>query len=168
MRLHLDDRCCVVCGDSLAGRRPDAVTCSATCRRARSRLLALLSNGAPSGLRSVAHWVRSREDACETPPKIESAGDSDAPATRTARATLFVAQRCVSRPGQLTIAGAIYAAYVAWCRTNEPDRPLSRSAFDAAFERHAPIADRESIAGAGRGRPRLAFRGVALVDRMAA
>lgn len=163
MQLSPAERWCVVCGDSLEGRRPDAVTCSPKCRRARSRLLVLLAGGAHSGLRSVAQWARSREDACEAPPKIKSADGSDAPATRTARAGLFVDERCEARPGQLTIANAVYAAYVGWCETNEPDRPLSRSAFDAVVARRAPVEDRVSVAAAGRGRPRIAYRGLVIV-----
>jgi hypothetical protein len=41
------ERCCVICGASMVGRRADAVVCGGRCRAERSRLRAILnsSNG---------------------------------------------------------------------------------------------------------------------------
>lgn len=163
VQLHPDDRCCVVCGDSIEDRRPDALTCGAKCRRERSRLLALLAGENVSGGRSVAEYLNSGERACKAPPKINR-GRALIPESRTTRAGRFVDERCQARPGQLTIARVVYDAYVEWCEFHEANRPLSRSAFDAVVARRAPLEDRVSVAGGGRGRPRLAYRGLALVE----
>lgn len=158
------ERCCAVCGASIEGRRPDALTCDPSCRRERSRLLRLLAGESVEGYQSVAEYLKRRQDACEAPPKIGLVEGQGATTTRTARVGQFVVERCQRRPGQLTLARSVYAAYVEWCRTCEPDAPLSRSAFGAALERRAPIEDRMAVGGYGRGRPPLAYRGIALVD----
>lgn len=156
------ERCCAVCGTSIEGRRPDALTCGPSCRRERSRLLRLLAGESVEGYRSVADYLKRREDACEAPPKIGLVEGPGVATTRTARVGQFVVECCERRSGQLTLARAVYAAYVEWCRTREPDAPLSRSAFGAALERKASIEDRVAVGGYGRGRPPLAYRGIAL------
>lgn len=51
-------RCCPVCGTSLAGRRSDAVTCGASCRRELSRLRAILRGSDTEPYESVSHYLK--------------------------------------------------------------------------------------------------------------
>jgi hypothetical protein len=157
------ERCCAVCGGTLAELRPTAVVCGPSCRRERSRLLRLLAGETVEGYGCLAAYLNRRQKACAPPPKI-SGGRVSRQANRTARAGGFVEECCARRPDQVTIARAVYAAYLRWAEAHEPDAPLSRSAFDAVVARRAPLEDRVSVAGGGRGRPRLAFRGIALID----
>jgi hypothetical protein len=53
----MTDRRCPICGTSLDGRRADAVTCSASCRRERLRLLRLLSGEGDGRYETVREWV---------------------------------------------------------------------------------------------------------------
>jgi hypothetical protein len=59
----MGERACVICGESLDGRRSDAEVCGAACRRERSRLSALLrgdSDGPYRNLRQYAERPRRR------------------------------------------------------------------------------------------------------------
>lgn len=51
------ERSCPVCGASLTGRRSDAVTCGASCRREMSRLRAILSGSDAEPYDSVRHYL---------------------------------------------------------------------------------------------------------------
>lgn len=150
------ERCCPICGADLEGHRPDALVCGSSCRRERNRLLRLLAGESDGPYRSVAEYLNRRQKACQAPPKIDSQ-------SRTDRAGQFVDGCCAERPGHVTIAQAIYAAYLGWCEAHEPDAPLSRSAFEAVVDLRAPIEGRVSVPHGGRGRPRRAYRGLALM-----
>ena len=78
--------------------------------------------------------------------------------TRATRAREFVSECCDKRPGSLTPAASIYAAYLRWC---EEEEPLSRSRFYRVLGMCFPD-DRTLERRGQRGRPRLAFRGVEL------
>jgi hypothetical protein len=64
---------CVVCGASLAGRRFDAETCSAACRRERSRLRRLREGKAEPGYDDLAAYLgRKRRKVASVDQRPES------------------------------------------------------------------------------------------------
>jgi hypothetical protein len=68
----------------------------------------------------------------------------------------------MERPGEITLAVSIFTAYLGWCEQHEPEAPLSRSGFDRILGKLAPSETRVLVPCEGRGRPRIALRGVAL------
>jgi hypothetical protein len=151
------ERTCPVCGADLSGHRADAEVCGDRCRIESSRLRRLLSGETVGPYRCVEDYTERRQRAYKPPHKI------DQEPTRTDRARAFLGERCIERPGHVTFGMAIYAAYLAWCEANEPrGAPLSRSAFYRLIDGAAPCEDRLSVSRGGKGRPRLAFRGIVL------
>lgn len=59
-------RHCPVCGFDLAGRRSDAETCSAPCRRERSRMRRLLAGEGDSGYETLRQWLDRRRRRAQT------------------------------------------------------------------------------------------------------
>lgn len=164
-------RSCAVCGAGLDGLRADARYCSTACRTDASRLGRLLAGRPVDGFASVADYLdrygrrnaaeackRGRENVLTAPPDPE-------PETRTSRAGRFVARRCRERPGHVTFARRIYAAYLRWGEEHEPDAPLSESAFYRVVEDWAPHEGRARVPLGGKGRPRLAFLGIVLTRK---
>jgi hypothetical protein len=52
-------RSCVVCGQSLEGRRADALHCSGACRAEASRIQRILSGSMPTPYSSLAARIRA-------------------------------------------------------------------------------------------------------------
>jgi hypothetical protein len=150
------ERRCPVCGRDLAGHRSDARVCGSSCRRELSRLRALLAGRRDGPYDSVNEYRNRRQKRADPAPIINPK------ATRTSRAGEFIGERCRERSGHVTLATSIYAAYLRWSEREEPEEPLSRSAFYRLLKSRTPSGDRTLEHRGQRGRPRLAFRGVEL------
>jgi len=157
-------RCCVVCGESLQGRRAHAVVCGPACRREASRIRRLLSGETVDGYRCWRDYEsrgERRQKACETTDKLRGVPVSRAAATRTDRARGFVLDRCAERPGHRTTARYAYGAYLRWCVAGEPQAPLSYTPFVVVLDDWSPHEGRAFQRRPGsRGRSALVFLGI--------
>jgi hypothetical protein len=68
------ERCCVVCGGSLTGRRSEARVCGGPCRAERSRLRAILNSSERGPYSSVAQRLGRAHKRTRWPT-----GDSEQP-----------------------------------------------------------------------------------------
>jgi hypothetical protein len=103
--------------------------------------------GQPSGEASA----QAGEKSCKSPR-------SD---SRTRRAEDWLDRRVRERPGHVTRATRLYAAYRAWAQLHDPEGPLGYAAFLGTVDRAAPIEARVRLM-TERGRPQLAFQGIVL------
>ena|ERR1035441_3641872 len=61
------ERVCVLCGESLAGKRDDARFCGPKCRTESHRISAILSGESCSPYRSLKERIAAAQKACKGP-----------------------------------------------------------------------------------------------------
>jgi hypothetical protein len=158
-------RLCTFCGQSIEALRSDAKFCGSSCR-AQHWMLSKLLSGSPAGPYATPKefaeaFVRDRQSRLEKGKKRRTTARAE---TRTIRAERWLMEQVREKPGHVTRAQHLYAAYRTWAEGHESDGPLSYGAFLRAVDRNTPLERRVTLMTA-RGRPQVAFEGIVLTRR---
>ena len=148
------------------GRRADCVTCSPTCEQRAATVWRLLHGETVDGFTCLRDYLNEngreeRSQAGEKRRLSPVAHASGRRETRTSRAEAWLGRRVREKPGHVTRATHLYAAYRAWAQQHDPKGALSYTAFVRMVDQGAPV-ERVVRLRTERGRPQLAFEGIVL------
>jgi len=155
----------VVCG-SLTGRSAEGTTCSHACQEQATTVSRLVHGEAVGGFTCLRDYLNEngREERSQAgekrclSPVAHASGRRE---TRTSRAEAWLGRRVREKPGHVTRATLLYAAYRAWAQQHDPKGALSYTAFVRMVDQGAPV-ERVVRLRTERGRPQLAFEGIVL------
>jgi len=154
----------------LNGRRADCTTCSPGCRLQAAAVSRLLRGEASDGFTCVQDYLgavygeNDRERRSHVGEKRRTPHTSRVPTgkqTKSTRAEAWLVWRIREKPGHVTRATLLYAAYRAWAEQHDPEGALGYAAFVRVVEQGAPV-ERVVRLRTERGRPQLAFEGIVL------